>query len=192
MMLQTGERTDYFATAAGLEINIDDKYTTKHSFSWLEIARILRAMYQQERGGFFHEPMSPETPTPEREPATGTPSFTEETVEVYPGDKNNLPYDVEIRTLRTPEPEHDPTELPLPNEPGDNPVFISINGEWQTFPNVAAAEQAAYADFKADNHRNARNFHITDDALGVGGPKAKYQANINAIRLLKQLEAEGL
>ena len=27
--------------------------------------------------------------------------------------------------------------------------------------------------------------------LGVGGPKAKYQANIHAIRLLKQLENEG-
>ena len=187
MMLQTGEGTDYFATAAGLEINIDDKYSTKHSFSWLEIARILRAMYQQERDGFFYEPTMPEMPAPENEPVTGTPSYTEETVAVYPGDKNNLPYDVEIRTLHTLEP-----EPPLPDEPGSSPVSIPINGEWQTFPNAAAAEQAAYADFKADSHRNARNFHITDDALGVGGPKAKYQANINAIRLLKHLEAEGL
>ena len=192
MMLQTGEGTDYFATAAGLEINIDDKYSTRHSFSWLEISRTLRAMYQQERGGFSHEPTLPETPAPEREPVTGTPSFTEETVAFYSGEKNNLPYDVEIRTLRTPEPEHDPPEPPLPDEPGSNPVSIPINGEWQTFPNVTVAEQAAYADFKADSHRNARNFHITDDALGVGGPKAKYQANINAIRLLKHLEAEGL
>ena len=52
--------------------------------------------------------------------------------------------------------------------------------------------QAAYADFKAASHRNAQNFHITDDALGVGGAKTKYQANINAIRLLKHLENEGL
>ena len=192
MMLKTGEGTDYFATADGLEINIDDKYSTKHSFSWLEIARILRAMYRQERDGFSHEPMLPETPAPEREPVTGTPAYTEETVAFYSGEKNNLPYDVEIRTLRTLEPEHDPPEPPLPDEPGGNPVSIPINGEWQTFPNVAAAEQAAYADFKTDSQRNAWNFHITDDALGVGGPKAKYQANINAIRLLKHLEAEGL
>ncbi|MCC8156812.1 MAG: DEAD/DEAH box helicase family protein, partial [Oscillospiraceae bacterium] len=41
-------------------------------------------------------------------------------------------------------------------------------------------------------HRNAQNFHITDDALGEGGPKAKYQANVAAIRLLQHLEAEGL
>ena len=37
----------------------------------------------------------------------------------------------------------------------------------------------------------AENFHIIDDNLGIGGPKAKYQANINAIKLLKALEAEG-
>ena len=71
-------------------------------------------------------------------------------------------------------------------------VSIPIDGEWTGFPSVAAAEQAAYADFKAASHRNVQNFHITDDALGVGGAKAKYQANINAIRLLKHLEAEGL
>ena len=71
-------------------------------------------------------------------------------------------------------------------------VSIPIDGEWTGFPSVAAEEQAAYADFKAASHRNAQNFHITDDALGVGGAKAKYQANINAIRLLKHLEAEGL
>lgn len=52
MMLQTGEGTDYFATAAGLEINIDDKYSTKHSFSWLEVARVLRAMYVDEAHSF--------------------------------------------------------------------------------------------------------------------------------------------
>ena len=36
-----------------------------------------------------------------------------------------------------------------------------------------------------------RNFHITDDNLGVGGEKAKYQYNVTAIRTLKQIEAEG-
>ena len=32
------------------------------------------------------------------------------------------------------------------------------------------------------------NFHITDDDLGAGGPKAKFKANMEAIRLLKELE----
>lgn len=32
------------------------------------------------------------------------------------------------------------------------------------------------------------NFHITDDNLGVGGAKAKFRANMDAINLLKELE----
>ena len=36
-----------------------------------------------------------------------------------------------------------------------------------------------------------RNFRITDDDLGVGGQKTKYQNNVAAIRALKQIEAEG-
>ena len=35
------------------------------------------------------------------------------------------------------------------------------------------------------------NFHITDDNLGAGGEKTKYQYNVTAIRTLKQIEAEG-
>ena len=71
----------------------------------------------------------------------------------------------------------------------EHPVSIQVNGEWQTFPNTAAAEQAAYQEYKDQLRRNARNFHITDAHLGEGGPKTKFQANINAIRLLKELES---
>ena len=35
------------------------------------------------------------------------------------------------------------------------------------------------------------NFHITDDDLGAGGPKAKFRANMDAIYMLKKLENEG-
>ena len=35
-----------------------------------------------------------------------------------------------------------------------------------------------------------RNFHITDENLGAGGQKAKFQNNMAAIRTLKQIEAE--
>ncbi len=35
------------------------------------------------------------------------------------------------------------------------------------------------------------NFHITDDGLGTGGQKTKYQNNVAAIRTLKQIEAEN-
>ena len=37
----------------------------------------------------------------------------------------------------------------------------------------------------------AENFRITDDNLGAGGAKAKYHMNVDAIRTLRQLEAEG-
>ena len=170
-------------------------------------------------------------PQPEQAPA-----YTEQTVAVYPADKNNLPYDVEIRTLRFDEPEHDPlsaepakpeppamseeealileqegraalsemgefvpdfddaiSQAEIDEPPAHRPaVSIPVDGEWQGFPSVAAAEQAAYADFKAASHRDAQNFHITDDALGIGGAKAKFRANMAAIRLLQELEFEGL
>ena len=170
-------------------------------------------------------------PQPEQAPA-----YTEQTVAVYPADKNNLPYDVEIRTLRFDEPEHDPpsaepaepeppamsdeerlileqegraalsemgefvpdfddaiSQAEIDEPPAHRPaVSIPVDGEWQGFPSVAAAEQAAYADFKAASHRDAQNFHITDDALGVGGAKAKFRANMAAIHLLQELEFEGL
>ena len=36
----------------------------------------------------------------------------------------------------------------------------------------------------------AENFHITDEHLGEGGPKAKFRMNMDAIQLLHRLEAE--
>lgn len=35
------------------------------------------------------------------------------------------------------------------------------------------------------------DYHITDDALGEGGPKTKFRANVAAIRLLKEIEGDG-
>ena len=61
------------------------------------------------------------TAVPEREP---NHTYTEETVAVYPSDKNNLPYDVEIRTLRFDEPEHDP---PAPLPPAENFRILDDN-----------------------------------------------------------------
>ena len=124
----------------------------------------------------------------ERYPQPGNePAYTEETVAVYPGDKNNLPYDVEIRTLRFDEP-----EPPSFEEVVDaNPISVQAGGEWQTFPNREAAEKAMYEEYKDNLRRNAENFRIMDDELGVGGAKAKFRANMAAINLLKELEFEG-
>ena len=47
----------------------------------------------------------------------------------------------------------------------EHPISIQVNGEWKTFPNVRAAEEASYEEYKLNVRRNARNFHITDDRL---------------------------
>ena len=70
-------------------------------------------------------------------------------------------------------------------------VYIPVDGEWQGFPSVAAAEEAAFEEFRKETRRRARNFRITDEHLGEGGAKAKCRANIEAIQLLKYLERNG-
>ena len=129
--------------------------------------------------------------TPE-EKESNAPEITSEPITVYPGDKNGLPYDV-VERLHVDRPEPTPPEPAHapdaePEEKPDHPVAIPVNGEWQTFPNQRAAEQAAYQEYRDNLRRNAQNFRITDDHLGEGGPKAKYQANVAAIKLLKYLE----
>ena len=70
-------------------------------------------------------------------------------------------------------------------------VYIPVDGEWQGFPSIAAAEEAALEEFQKETRREARNFRITDEHLGEGGAKAKCRANIEAIQLLKYLERNG-
>ena len=67
------------------------------------------------------------------------------------------------------------------------PISTVIDGEVQTFPDAAALDEALNAEPAPEP---AGNFHITDDDLGIGGPKQKYARNIAAIRTLFQLEQE--
>ena len=68
------------------------------------------------------------------------------------------------------------------------PISVEVNGEWQTFPDAAAADEALNAEPVPEA---AGNFRITDDHLGEGGAKQKYARNIAAIRTLFQLEQEN-
>ena len=62
--------------------------------------------------------------------------------------------------------------------PGENELF-GYEGEFLPYlQNEQVQEQESH------------NFHITDDDLGAGGPKAKFKANMEAIRLLKELEQD--
>ena len=184
--LETGDIADYRTTAQGMELEVldaEEKRLAVLYFRWDEVAPLLRGMYARQLDGFGQE---------RPEPAAESPTFHSETVAVYPGDKNNLPYDVVIQTLRTNEPEP-PTPVTEPEKTfeevlDEHPVSIQVNGQWQTFLNAKAAEEASYEEYKANLRRNAQNFRITDEHLGEGGPKAKFQANIEAIKLLKYLE----
>ena len=186
MELETGDTADYRTMPKGIELEVldaDEKRLAMLFFRWDEVAPLLRGLYARQLDGFGQE---------RPEPAAETPAYHAETMAVYPGDKNHLPYDVVVQTLRTNAPEP-PTPAVEPEKTLDevldeHPISITVNGEWQTFPNARAAEEAAYGEYKENLRRTAENFRITDDHLGEGGPKAKFQANIEAIKLLKYLE----
>ncbi len=196
MELETGDTADYRTTSEGIELEVldaDEKRLAMLYFRWDEVAPLLRGLYARQLDGFGQEQAEPavEAAVTVEEPAAETPAFHSEPVTVYPGEQNHLPYDVVVERLHVDQPEPTPPE-PTPDvEPGEkpeHPVAIPVNGEWQTFPNQRTAEQAAYQEYRDNLRRNAENFHITDNHLGEGGPKAKYQANVAAIKLLKYLE----
>ena len=119
------------------------------------------ALRHDERNAALFTPEVPAQPAPPQEeqpeaPAPG-PTAVPGPATIYPGDKNGLPYDVVVQTLRFDDQEHTQPEQ------------------------VPAAEQYAATE----------NFRITDDNLGVGGPRVKYRMNVEAIRTLKQIEDEG-
>ena len=62
--------------------------------------------------------------------------------------------------------------------PGENELF-GYEGEF-----------LPYLQNEQEEKIEPHNFRITDDELGAGGPKAKFKANMEAIRLLKKLEQE--
>ncbi len=167
----TGESVDYVTSTVNIEVEIQDKYDTKVTASWAEVATILRTLYQQELDGFSHEQPQQEAVHLEGQPAyqiggqvtlpghdrsisgttryIGEPEVASETVAVYPAVQNGLPYDIVIERMHT-APQEERTELPT-----------------------------------------AQNFRITDNHLGEGGAKTKFGYNLAAIRTLKQIEAEG-
>ena len=51
-------------------------------------------------------------------------------------------------------------------------------------------DSGAETEQPAQPKQEPMNFRITDDDLGAGGPKTKYKANVEAIRVLQTLDAE--
>ena len=139
--LETGDIADYRTTAQGIELEVmdaEEKRLAMLYFRWDEVAPLLRGMYARQQDGFGQE---------QPQPATESPTFHSETMAVYPGDKNNLPYDVVVERLHIEEPEP-PAPVTEPEKTfeevlDEHPVSIQVNGQWQTFPNAKAAEEAS-------------------------------------------------
>ena len=123
--LETGDIADYRTTAQGMELEVmdaEEKRLAVLYFRWDEVAPLLRGMYARQQDGFGQE---------QPQSATESPTFHSETMAVYPGDKNNLPYDVVVERLHIQEP-----EPPVPvTEPekifeevlDEHPVSIQVN-----------------------------------------------------------------
>ena len=97
-----------------------------------------------------------------------TVQYTSETVEYYSAEKTKLPFDVEVQVLRTKEPE---------------PALD--RGSALTPPKKKTHNALAHP-----LDASGSNYCITDDHIGEGTPLERFQRNLDAIRLLKTVEAE--
>ncbi|HEX3016236.1 MAG TPA: DEAD/DEAH box helicase [Caproicibacter sp.] len=171
--LTTGDTADISANTIGFEVDIHDKYNSKRTASWKEISPILRALYQQEKDGFFHESAQREPVNLEGEPSyqvgdhavlnyggqelSGTVGFVgKKDVRIDTG-----PYSWSHEVIN-----RDAFERGIRQDERNSSLFTPIQ---------PATE----------------NFRITDDHLGEGGQKTKFGFNIQAIRKMKQIEGEG-
>ena len=115
------------------------------------------------------EPATAEnTAVPEKEAAADTPAapaYTEQTLAVYPTDKNNLPYDVEIRTLRFDEPEHDPPAENFRITDDDLGVGGAKEKFWRNIKAIATLKQIEAEDRNATPEEQ----HILSQYVGWGG-----------------------
>ena len=97
-----------------------------------------------------------------------TAQYTSETVEYYSAENTKLPFDVEVQVLRTKEP-----EPPLDRGPALTPP-----------------RKKTHTALAHPLDTSGSNYRITDDHIGEGAPLERFQRNLDAIRLLKTVEAE--
>ena len=225
MELVTGETADYFASTTSLEINIFDKYDTKRTYSWADLAPVLRSLYQAEQNGFFHEPVIQEPVTLQGPPSyqvgdsvhlplpgrniagtigyvgeldvridTGPYSWSHETIsrpqfeEALRHDERNAALFPHVPDLTGQSITRKGDSLTIGNGPATHEIDITVTDEEWRQIKEAIPDQA---EMQPEQAPAAENFHITDPDLGAGGQKTKFQNNVAAIRLLKDLESQG-
>ena len=182
--LEGGDLADYRGTQAGFELAIQDKYETTISRSWGEVAKTLRSLYQLGQGEFVREPKAVE----QLEPV----SKIAESERVESGQS-----DIEENAPIIPEPV---APEPAASSKVDAPAVPTLTSEPVAFypadknglPYDIAVERLHVEPQQPEIPAPpARNFRITDEYLGEGGPKQKFARNIEAICTLLAIEAEG-
>ena len=119
MTLEDGTEADFITSRSGFQAQVHgEKGVHDLGLSWPDAAPVLRAVFLEEAQAQGRTQaqaeqtisvQEPEVSQPEQIPPEAAkpeqPQFTTETVAFYPGEKNHLPFDIEIQTIRTTEPE---------------------------------------------------------------------------------------
>ena len=119
MTLEDGSEADFITSKSGVQAQVHgEKGVHDLGLSWPDAAPVLRAVFLEEAQAQGRTQaqaeqtisvQEPEVSQPEQTPPEVAkpeqPQFTTETVAFYPGEKNHLPFDIEIQTIRTTEPE---------------------------------------------------------------------------------------
>ena len=119
MTLEDGTEADFITSRSGFQAQVHgEKGVHALGLLWPDAAPVLRAVFLEEaqaQSRIQAQP-DPDISLPEQPASEATepeqPQFTTETVAFYPGEKSQLPYDIEIQTIRTTEP-----EPPMPQKP---------------------------------------------------------------------------
>ena len=119
MTLEDGTEADFITSRSGFQAQVHgEKGVHALGLLWPDAAPVLRAVFLEEAQAQSRTQAQPEPDIslPEQPASEATepeqPQFTTETVAFFPGEKSQLPYDIEIQTIRTTEP-----EPPMPQRP---------------------------------------------------------------------------
>ena len=161
-------------------LDADEKRLAMLFFRWDEVAPLLRGLYARQLDGFVQEQDEPymEVPAAVEEPAepakpieeaAEAPAFHSETVAVYPGDKNGLPYDVVVERLHVDRPEPTPPEQRPPENFRILDDDLGKGGPkekfWRNIKAIATLKQ-----IEQENHyATPEEQHILSQYVGWGG-----------------------
>ena len=194
-----GQAGGFKAHESGLEVWTPLR---SHLYPWEDVADAIRALYRQQVHSFGPveedyldvdaDAIRRGLQDPERQAAFDkmfqeSIAFITNTERALaddgPEDGRQLTFDALTTSTGpvTPAPREQPPAVPEQETVGGvklRSIVIDLTGRGET-PQPPKPRQERH------------DYHITDDALGEGGPKTKFRANVAAIRLLKEIEGDG-